>query len=107
MCDKNQLNENELNNVVGGGSGIVPSGGINFYESYNELETGYYYCSDPNNVVYLYRIEPRPLMEDQCQATKENFVVEGNSWSSSRYTNLNLAASAFKANYPYRLNVRP
>lgn len=109
MKDVNELRDDELAEVTGGGSGSLPQNGITF-ERYSSLEAGFYYSSaqDTSNVVYVYSC-PSGL-----GYTRESFTVDpsNNSWISKnitpsgvRHENFNIAG--FMELYPFRLNVQP
>ena len=110
MSDSIILNEEQLKNITGGGSGIIPQGGITF-ETYSSLEAGYYYSAaqNTNEVVYVYSSP-----DGQLGYTSEAFYMDPatNSWISRNKTpsgvvHRDFNVEGFMMRFPYRLNVRP
>lgn len=108
MSEINELKDEMLENINGGGSGTIPENGITF-ETYSSLEPGYYYSATQNtdNVVYVYS------SSSGLGYTSEAFSVNPstNSWISRNKTpsgvvhkDFNIAG--FMELYPYRLNVK-
>ena len=104
-----ELEDDQLENITGSGSGTIPQNEITF-EPYSSVEAGYYYSSakNTNKVVYVYSC-PNGL-----GYTSEAFSVDPstNSWISRNKTpsgvvHNNFNTDGFMSVYPYRLNVRP
>lgn len=109
MFKVEELKDELLENVTGGGSGTIPQNGITF-DTYSSLEAGYYYSSaqNTNNVVYVYS------SSNGLGYTSEAFSVDPstNSWISRNKTpsgvvHIDFNTDGFMKMYPYRLNVRP
>lgn len=107
MMEKNVLNEEELNKVVGGGSGNVPEGGMAF-TTYSEVIDDHFYSRSNiwnpnyNDVYYVY------LYNGLVLHRKERITVKENRWSAEvLQPSGTQVGSDFISKYPYVLNVRP
>ena len=100
----NELKDEELEKVTGGGSGTVPTGGITFTIS-GSVKSGHYYSKymDLTNVVYVYQ----GILGQEYN--NEKFVVDEATgcWSSNKVGSFFYVGPNFLNEYPYILNVRP
>lgn len=105
----NELTDEELSQVSGGGSGTIPQGGITF-KTYDALADGHYYSQEKNfsEVVYVY------LVGGTFYYTREAFSVTEatNTWSSRCRTPSGVRnpienVGGFMYRYQYVLNVQP
>ena len=104
-----ELTDDELTQVIGGGSGTIPQGGITF-EEYDVLLSDHYYSQEQNfnEVVYVY------TASNKMYYTREAFsvVTSTNSWISRNRTPSGVKnpidnVSGFMSRYRYVLNVQP
>ena len=99
----NELKDEELEKVTGGGSGTVPTGGITFTIS-GSVKSGHYYSKymDLTNVVYVY--QGVFGQEYNC----EKFEVDDTGhWKSNKVGTFYYVGPNFLNDYPYILNVTP
>lgn len=100
-----ELNDEELANVNGGGSGTIPDSGIT-YINYVSLVDGHYYShqQNTNDLVYVYKNN-----NGDFYYTKESFSCEGNNWWAISKSNGRLIENVqgFMIYYPYMLNIEP
>ena len=112
MTEKNEkieLKDEDLEKVLGGGSGIIPQGGIVF-ENYSVLLPEHYYSQAQNfqEVVYVYAVGTA------LYYTREAFSIDPstNSWVSRNRTPSGVRCpienvAGFMSLYIYKLNVQP
>lgn len=105
MENINELKDEELELVNGGGSGTIPQEGITFSQCYI-VESGNYYSKDTNldNVVYVYR----GVLN--LEFTQEKFTINQvtGKWSSKSLSQHgSYVYDNFIKDFPYKLNVRP
>lgn len=103
--DIKKLTEDELNEVYGGGSGVLAAGEKITFTSYSTITTGRYYSSrsgDYGDIVYLYGYK-----DGYCFFNREKFSVNGNKWSSTCDVIDSCNEFNFKHTYRYILNVTP
>lgn len=97
-----ELNDEELGKVNGGGSGVIPQGGIVF-STYYWIDDGYYSSGqNTSDVVYVYT-----NVGGDLYYTRESFVCDGNTWQSTKvFGPVEIENEAkFRSNYPYFMNV--
>lgn len=107
MLKTNELTDEELKEVNGGGSGTLPQNGITF-QSYDTLLSDHYYSTDQNliEVCYVY------TASNKLFYTREDFRVNEseNSWISRNRTPSGVLCpienvEGFMDRYKYMLNV--
>lgn len=93
--------KNVLESVTGGWSGNVPEGGIKFIPC-GTPEVGKYYSADQSfkDVIYVTEVTDRIVNYNE-----ENFVVEGNAWSSNGKSTYWKYTYEFSYYYPYQIDV--
>lgn len=98
-----ELRDEDLKKINGGGSGTIPSSGIQFM-TYYIVSDGYYYSSAQNtsDVVYVYR-----SVNGDLYYSNETFVCEGDKWTSNSagYGREIEDKAKFRSSYPYQLNI--
>lgn len=106
-----QLNDKELEKVVGGGSGHCDEGLI--ISAYNTIEGGYYYTSDlgvnRDGMIHVFYCASADNDYQSYQGSFEYlyFDSDNNWYTKSNYHDHFTSTADFKNNLPYRLNVRP
>lgn len=102
----NQLKDEDLEKVSGGGNGYAENG-ITF-STYDMPEPNRYYSyfnyiDGSSNVYYV-----RSVDGNFINGSVEHFKTDGKNWSSTYYYNdLYTSIESFKKNHPYVLNVQP
>lgn len=104
----NELKENELEKVSGGGSGTIPGGGIKF-STYTEVSGNRYYSKQQNlnNVVYVYSIVYGMGAKEYTPESISVNYSKG-TWSSTTTSRFGSSVTgSFASEYPYMLNIIP
>ena len=105
MEEKTLLNEEELENVSGGGSGNIPDGGIT-YSTYTSAYGGHYYAKTSGSTELLYtEIDASGWANYYLETLIVD--IETNTWSTNRTGKLPGAPEHLYSEYPFVLNIRP
>lgn len=104
MKKVNELCDDELKQVTGGGSGWIPSGGIKYTDNYNYPQVGHYYSTGKtlgsSAYCYVTNIDGNLVFYNI-----ENFWYDSSSWSSYGDGNTWKRLEDFMNDYRYELNI--